>query len=450
MPVLSSRPLEVGPSDPELAAAGIPDTSPTWELELLISGAVLFALFQIPGVLTSFFARIEPQTTSGMLTVLFFVQMYVKAIIYALIASFVVHLIGRAYWVGLVGLHSVFPNGARWENFKSGPVTLEVFRSRLVSLPEIISKTDNFCSVIFSFAFLLVLLFAFTVLLTGVFGLIGYAVSQVIGGVRAYDVFLVLATVMVLIPMVASFVDRRVGASLGPNARAVLRRVIVFTYRGTVQGVISPIFVPLLTNVGRRKIRVIFFASLFGVLLFVTAERMARSDRLSVNSYDYFGASDHYGVNYRFYENQRSADDVYGRLPSIQSDIVTGSYVKLFIPYVPRQHNPMVAKSCPSLKPLQERGVQLGADAPIPDSLAAPVLQCLGRIHAVTLDGAPQPDVQFRFYEHPESGIKGILTYIPADSLARGQHVITVQQVPSFEGKTAGKTPTPWVIPFWR
>jgi hypothetical protein len=442
--------MEVGPSDPELAAAGIPDTSPTWELELLISGAVLFALFQIPGMLSSFFARVEPQTTSTMATVLFFVQMYVKAIVYALIASFVVHLIGRAYWVGLVGLHSVFPKGTRWENFKSGPVTLEVYRSRLVSLPEIISKTDNFCSVIFSFAFLLVLLFAFTVLLTGVFGLIGYGVSHLIGGVRADDVFLILATVMVLIPAVASFVDRRFGASLGPNARGLLRRVIVFSYRGTAQGVISPIFVPLLTNVGRKKIRLVFFGSLFGILLVVAAERLARSGQLSVNSYDYFGSSDRYGVNYRFYENQRSADEVYGRLPSIQSDIVTGTYVKLFIPYVPRRHNPMVAGICPSLKPVQERGLQLGADRAIPDSLAMAVLQCLARIHAVTLDGAPRPDLQFRFYEHPESGIKGILTYIPADSLARGQHVITVQQVPSFEGKSAGRPLAPWVIPFWR
>jgi hypothetical protein len=329
-------------------------------------------------------------------------------------------------------------------------VTLEVYRSRLVSLPEIISKTDNFRSMIFSFAFLLVLLFAFTVLLTGALGLIAYGISHTIGGVPGDEVFLVLASLMALIPAVASLADRRFGASLGPNARGLLRRVIVFAYRGTVQGVISPIFVPLLTNVGRRKIRLIFFASMFGILLFVAGERLARADQLSVNSYDYFGTSDHYAVNYRFYENQRSAEDVYGRLPSIQSDIVSGSYVKLFIPYVPRRHNPMVAKTCPSLKPIQDRGLQLGVDAPIPDSLAAPVLQCLARIHAVTLDGAARPDLQFRFYEHPESGIKGILTYIPADSLSRGQHLLTVQQVPSFEGKAAGRALAPWIIPFWR
>src|SRR3954469_2837672 len=116
MPVFSSRPIEQGPSDADLAASGVPDTSPTWELELLISGAVLFALFQIPPVLNGFFARIEPHATTAVMSALLFVELYLKAIVYALIASFVVHLIGRAYWVGLVGLHSVFPKGVRWEN----------------------------------------------------------------------------------------------------------------------------------------------------------------------------------------------------------------------------------------------------------------------------------------------------------------------------------------------
>jgi hypothetical protein len=122
--------------------------------------------------------------------------------------------------------------------------------------------------------------------------------------------------------------------------------------------------------------------------------------------------------------------------------------VKLFIPYVPRRHNPMVAKTCPTLRPIQGRGLQVGADTRVPDSLAIPVLQCLAQIHAVTVDGAQRPDLQFRFYEHPTTGIKGIITYIPADSLARGQHMITVRPVPSLDGNAS--TPAPWVIPFWR
>jgi hypothetical protein len=81
--------------------------------------------------------------------------------------------------------------------------------------------------------------------------------------------------------------------------------------------------------------------------------------------------------------------------------------------------------------------------------LATPVLECLARLHAVTLDGAPRPDLPFRFYEHPETGIRGIITYISVDSLSRGQHEITVRHVPSPEADSA-KPPTPWVIPFWK
>ena len=451
MPVFTSRPLEAGPSDADLAASGIPDTSPTWELELLISGAVLFALFQIPPALNGFFARIEPHATSTTLSVLLFVQIYVKAIVYALIASFVVHLVARAYWVGLVGLHSVFPRGVRWENFKSGPVTLDVYRARLVSLPAIISRTDNFCSVIFSFAFLLVLLFGFTVVISAVFSAVAYGVSHLFFHGRQSDaVFLTLAALTALIPAATSLIDRRFGARLSPGAQRALRRMVIFTYRGTAQSITSPIFIPLLTNVGRKKIMVIFYASLFGILLFVIAERFARQDQLSVNSYDYFALSNRFGIDYRLYENQRSPDEVYPRLPSIQSDIVTGSYVKLFIPYYPRRHNVIMARSCPSLRPLQGRGLQVGADSPAPDSLAIPALECLARIHAVTVDGAPRSDLKFSFYEHPGTGIKGILTYIPADSLARGQHVITVRQVPSPDAAPGAAAPTPWVIPFWR
>jgi hypothetical protein len=451
MPVFSSRPLEAGPSDADLAASGVPDTSPTWELELLISGAVLFALFQLPPALNGFFARVEPHATSTMLSVLLFVQIYVKAIVYALTASFVVHLVARAYWVGLVGLHSVFPKGVKWENFRSGPMGLEVYKERLVSLPAIISRTDNFCSVIFSFAFLLVLLFAFTVCLTSGYSLIAYGVAHAFFRGRNTDtIFLVLAGLTALVPALTTLVDRRFGQRLGPRGQRVVKRLVIFAYRGTAQGVISPIFVPLLTNVGRKKIMAIFYFSLFGILLFVIGERLARNDQLSFNSYDYLGPSSRFGVDYRFYESQRDPGEIYARMPSIQSDIVTGSYVKLFIPYYPRRYNTAIAKSCPGLHTLQSRGLQIGSDAPVPDSAAIPVLECLGRIHGVTVDGAPRPDLQYRFYEHPATGIKGVITYIPADSLTRGQHVITVRQVPAADATPSTPAPAPWVIPFWR
>ena len=123
--------------------------------------------------------------------------------------------------------------------------------------------------------------------------------------------FLVLAALTALVPAVTAFVDRRFGNKLAPTPRRVLRRMVIFTYRTTAQGVLSPIFVPLITNVGRKKMMAIFYFSLFSILVFVIAERFARTEQLSINSYDYFAASDRFGVDYRFYENQRSADEIY-------------------------------------------------------------------------------------------------------------------------------------------
>jgi hypothetical protein len=74
----------------------------------------------------------------------------------------------------------------------------------------------------------------------------------------------------------------------------------------------------------------------------------------------------------------------------------------------------------------------------------------------VTLDGAPQPSLQFAFYEHPHTGLKGMIAYIPLDSLAHGRHVIGVMPAPPTELPTDSKElakaswKQPLLIPFWR
>jgi hypothetical protein len=205
-----------------------------------------------------------------------------------------------------------------------------------------------------------------------------------------------------------------------------------------------------MTNLGRRRLLAIFYAALFAVIAFASADRLWQKDALSINSYDFFGASQTHGVNYRFYESQRERGQIFARTPSIQSDVIRDPYVKLFIPYSPARHNALVAHDCPALRPLQQRGVQFGADAPAPDSLAIPVLRCLAAIHGVTVNGAARPDLEFNFYEHPVTGIKGIIAYIAIDSLPHGHNVITVNQAPAIGDDAPKKPPPPWVIPFWK
>jgi hypothetical protein len=451
MPLFPKHLTGAGPSDPELAAAGVPETSPTWELELLISGAVLFALFQLPGVLDGFFARLELHATATVRPAVFFVSLYTKAMVIALTAAFVTHLIARAYWVGLVGLLSVFPAGVRWDEFRAGPIGKAVYRERLSSLPSIIARADNFCSVLFSFGFLIVIFFAYTILLTGIFGAVAFGIAQLfLHGRYVREIFFGCAALLAIFPAVAAIIDRRIGARLEPRSSGarLVRGTMKAMFYLSALGVIGPIFLTLVTNVGRRRMMTIFYAVLIAIFLWVAGDRLVRSDRLSINSYDYVGSSDAYGVDFRFYESQRPAGELYPRVPSIQSDVIRDPYVKLFIPYSPPRHNEDVAARCPALRPLQGRGIQLGAEPAVADTLAAPVLRCLAEIHQVTLNGARVADPDFRFYEHPTTGVKGIIAYLATDSLPKGRNTLVVQQAPIPD--EPGRKLRPYVIPFWR
>lgn len=453
MPIFRPAPPATPGTDEPVSSPILSESSPTWELELLLSGLVLFALFQLPAFLGGFFDHIEPHATEATFPVVFFVHLYANAIVYVLMAAFVVHLISRAYWVGLVGLHSVYPNGVKWSESGAGPISTQVFRERLVSLPTVIAKTDNFCSVIFSVACLIVIMFLFSVALSGLFVAISYGAVRALGYARGIgSIFYVFAIVLVVVSLGTSLVDKRFGARLAPGSRTyrAVRGLARFTYYAGVLGVTGPIFLTLTTNVGRKKMTALIYVALFGVLVAAAAERLGRSDRLSINSYDYFGASRQHGVVAGFYESQRPKGEIFARTPSVQSDIIRDPYVKLFVPYSPMRDNAAVAKTCPGTRVLQARGLQLGADKPVPDSLAVPALRCLTAIHAVTLNGARLDSIDFQFYQQPETGIRGILAYIPADGLPRGRNVITVTPTPRF-GDDAPKTPPPpWVIPFWR
>ena len=447
-----------GPYDPELKKAG-QLTSPTWELELFLSGAFVFASFQLPGIIESVLRRLEPHTTDAARSVLFTGTLYAKAIAFTLIATFLVHLVSRAYRVALLGVYSVYPGGIRWDQLKVGPIAKEVYRSHVPDLGQVVAKVDNFCSIVFSAGLLIVVVFAYSTLLAGSLAGGSFVLAQAFAHGRGVQHFFVLlAAIFAAIPLIGTIIDKRSGGRIAPESTGyrVLHTVLRLAFAINMLRVLGPMMWTLTTNIGRKRAMGLLFVALTALLLLSAADRLVQSDRLSFNSYDFFGASRAHGVRYQFYENLRQDGESYAREPSIQSDIIRDPYVKLFIPFSPSRSNAAVARSCPGVKPLQDRGMQLGADAFVEDSLVVPVLACLARLHAVTLDGAPQPSLPFALYEHPRTGLKGMLAYIPVDSLAHGRHVITLlsiapRELPTDSAQRAKATwKQPILIPFWR
>jgi hypothetical protein len=432
------------------------DSSPTWELEMLVSGAVLFSLFQLPHFVDDALARWEPHATFEAGFALLMLYAYAKGALYILIAAFVMHLGVRAYWVGLIGLNSVFSRGVQWENTQLGPIAQEVYRERMPTLPRMISRLDNFASVIFSFAFLVVIVTVASVPLMAVFAGLGYLVSKLLFGGRYFDwVAGTLLLAFALPPMIVALVDRRYGARFTPESRPrrVLRRLTGAFYHTQMVGILGPVLFTLTSNGRRKTTYVLFYIVLIGGLYAALGEWVMRRGLFTANGADYFStASNDNSLDYAFYEAQWPDAMVNSTAPSIQSDVIRDPYVRLFIPYQPSRHNPAMASRCSGVAPLARRGVLLvrpGRSDPVSDSAAARALGCLAAIHAVKLNGAPVAGLRFRFASHPRTGVDGIVAYLPTASLPRGENVITVMPPPRRPGSTNKRPVEAWVIPFW-
>lgn len=451
---------------PPAAAPTLPETSPheptvrPWELELLISGAVVFSLLQMPGYVDDWFARVQPHLSERGHFGAFMLYTYVKLILYTLITCFVLHLTMRAYWVGLIGLEAVYPQGVRWEDSSYGPVMTEVYRERMGRLQPRIDAADRFCSILFPLAFTVVMLFFFSIAMLGVGAALAFGISRLLFDGEHFDrvMFGIFATVAI-IPMGTWAVDRMVGARVrrGGGGHRLLRRASVISYYANAMPIYGTTFMTLISNVrkgARYPAMYALMALLFGFFfvkdVFIGQGIVTSGDHLYLP--DEPGA---FGVGNAFYESQRHEDDVHDRLPSIQSDVIRDPYLKLFIPYAPLRHGAAFAEQCPGVRPLSRGGVRMDAGGP-PDSAAVrAVLECWTRLQPVTLNGRPiRP--QFRFYEHPDSGIRGILAYIPVEGLPRGENLLTVAVAPRTRADEAkrrnlvsGKPAEPYYIRFW-
>lgn len=434
-----------------------PEVRP-WELELLISGALVFSLLQLPGFVDAWFVRVQPHLAERTHLGVFMLFMYTKLILYTLITCFVLHLSMRAYWVGLIGLESVFPAGVRWGDTNYGPVMSEVYREKMGRLQPRIDAADRFCSILFPLAFTVVMLFFFSV---GIFLLaagVAFAVSRLLwGGDHLTGTLVGIFAVAIAVPALTWLADLRFGARVerGGRGHRLLRRAAVASYYANALPIYGTTFLTLFTNVRkgtRYPAMYALIALLFGVFMvkdvFVSRGIMRAGDHLFLP--DEAGA---FGVGAEFYENQREPDEMYDREPSIQSDVVRDPYLKLFIPYLPARHGEAFAEACPGARPLSPGGVRMD-DADPPDSAAVrAVLDCWARLQPVALDGRPlRPE--FRFYTHPSSGIRGIVAYVPVQGLPRGEHLLTVGFAPRTRALQQRRGAVPagadrYYIPFW-
>jgi hypothetical protein len=105
-----------------------------------------------------------------------------------------------------------------------------------------------------------------------------------------------------------------------------------------------------------------------------------------------------------------------GRRPTIDSDVIAGPVIRLYLPYRPRRHNPLIASSCKVL------AAAVAAGSGLNNAMAA---TCLGNLYKVSLDGAAVT-ASYSFTRDAASEFVGVLAYLPTAGMASGPHELTI------------------------
>lgn len=131
----------------------------SWEPEILISGIVLFVLFQLPEKADYFGDYLMKFSyavfSSGTLSLS--IVAVIKIAIYWLIAGFSAHLFFRSLWVAFIGLSYVYPKGIKLEQLKYDKLYVGLVK-RKESFEQTINKLEALCSSMFALSFLLFML----------------------------------------------------------------------------------------------------------------------------------------------------------------------------------------------------------------------------------------------------------------------------------------------------
>ena len=405
----------------------------SWEAELLISTVAIFGTVQmfklVDWSIIYFVDTLAPQDY------LFgFCICFISLIAVSVLATmFVIHFMLRAYWVGLVGLNSVFPD----YNLEESPYSKIYTKKMLAILPklkETIQEVDDICSVIFSSAFSVFTIYGYMTLLGVIFFKIyswtkDYIPREIwIGLVALVVVFSFFYMVMMVVGTHKKYKENEKVQNLffslvkwsnqilmGPLYRYMLQVTMIFG-----------------TNFKKKKSIGWLMLTFIGVGFLVTLIQLDNT-KISyfINKKIFYGDSKLYSNYYANTANKES----FLIAPQLESDVVERNVVKVFIPVYDYEDNIAEKQYGEYVK---EGNLERDAER---EKRRKWYLDRRVSYHEIQLNDK-DIEVDFLGYNMPETGQYGLLGYINLQG-GMGQEKNILRITKKLEDNESA-----WTIPF--
>lgn len=423
----------------------------TRELELLISAGLVLALLQLPGVLDTWWNRTVVHVGGSAYGTVFTLYYVGKLVAYGLIAAIASHFLLRGFWVAIMALRTVFPDGVKRENLDHGEVLRKFYDERLPTLDSIEDVVDRISASIFAFVFLFLLIFMMLAVWAAVAWTVAFVALRITGSDEVVMPIIAVFFLFYLIPQwVVVWADKKSKtAPISERTEKLALRFMRWMYYPTFHFVYAPVFFTFASHSSRRKINTLLVTFLYTMVAVFMFSVFSARGIIGYDSYVYYPQqSREHQMRPLHYENLRDADSP-ADAPTIQSDLIEGQYLRLFIPYDAREDNERIRALCPGIPPLRQEGFFFLSRKKLPAARVAQIESCLDKVYDIELDGKRIEKPGFVFYRHPAADVAGRLALIPVGTLQPGRHLLTVRHA-KLPGVKEDEAADEYFIPFWR
>lgn len=401
----------------------------SWQLELLISGFAIFAVFSAIEPFNIFMSSISARNEGQEYIILMaFIGVGVYLALAVLAFNLSVHIIMRGLWIGAIGLR-YFSGDIDFERLHYTSKFDSYLKNKIGSFDAYIAKLEDYCSLIFSITFLIIF-FCFSliiqILVLICIGLIGKNLGSDFTDVVLISIFIifVLCSLLTAIDFFSQGILKKykwTSFFYFPIYRVYSKISLSFIYR--------PMLYNFLDNKKGKWILGLLIPFYFIVALISTLS----IEHSNYHSYIYH-SSENYLLKNNYYEEIKDIEVEFVRSVSLPSKIIKDNPLPVFIVHTSKMED-VVYKLNPGIKPKKDLrglrvadGISFGGDARYNAKVEEDFelyLQKISNVISIKIDGRVYPSEFVATVNNKEQ--LGLETFLDIEGLQKGKHLLQVE-----------------------
>lgn len=397
----------------------------SWQAELIASGLAIYGSLALGSYIDNIAVWSLLKFNERTLSIISYLLIYLYTAHAIMVVSFIVHLVLRILWAGILGLSSVFPKGINLESKAYPQHFKEKLKEEYPSLSNYSLELDRSCSMIFSILCAMVVVFINISIYIILYLIISFFLLKFLPESVVNFIGFSVVGVLFLVSIILTFLTQGKFKNSTFSKKYAYKINAIFTKAVYLIGGKSFIYISqtIRTNTNSKSFYIGMFVIMMGSMLAIFPKLLSDTNQLFKD--DFFAnvspeQMDATKSNYKDLWNEE--DEKYILYPFIQSELVSEDFLQLYIPKFQREQV-VIDSICgepyrwnDSIPKQENRKLRMRSRQ-----------KCAKKYYIISIDDKVYSDLEFNFKKDFYKNSIGYQVFISLDSISKGNHVLKIE-----------------------